>query len=316
MAMRRWQVAGAVGVLLAGLGGYYAVTRPETGAPPATKPGTAPFIYRGEAVSSTVFTWQVGIAIGPGGRCGGVVVSRNHVLSAAHCLDRAGQAQFTQPLPPGQAAQPHDLATIRILHGSDTWETDRPIAAQVVFHPFWRAKAHAAKHDFDAAIITLSEPLDTDGVAVRSAALDAGTDRGWVSGWGTNLQLGMSGSESLRAAPVRLIGNAACDNDQTRPKLTANKLCAGDPDRATCAGDSGGPLVVGELGRVQLIGIVHAGARSCGIPVGSAGLAQHISIFMRSAALADWIATATGGQARLTTAAPGPLFAIPKTGEI
>jgi hypothetical protein len=312
MGMRQWQIAGAAGVFLLGGGAGHAGSPDTATAPAAEQAARAPDIYRGEVASSAVFTWQVGIAIGPGGRCGGVVISRNHVLTAAHCLDRADQTQLSQPLAPGSVAQSHVPATIRILHGSDTWETGRPMVARIAFHPGWRAPAHAARQDFDAAIITLREPLDTAGALVRSAPVDKVADAGWVSGWGGHLLLGNGGSERLLAARVQLIDNSACVSEQTRPTLTANKLCAGDPDRATCAGDSGGPLVIGELGRIQLVGIVHAGARRCGLPATTADDTRHISIYMRSAAIADWIVRETGGQAQLTAANPGPLFTMPR----
>lgn len=275
-----------------------------------------PQVYLGAEVSSNVFAWQVALQVGDNSRCGGVAVSRYHVLTAAHCVDSIGKDNIETPLAKGANPKHHPVEIIRVLQGSDEWKPGVVSVASIVFHPKWRLPEHAAKVEFDAAIVTLNQPLATDGIAVGKSRLGEGTTKAWVSGWGGYKKDDNSGSSKLRAAKLNLLPNAACAKVVSHRYLTDSKICAGDPKSASCAGDSGGPLVVGALGSVQLVGIVNAGSSYCGTAIRIDGQPTLISFFTRSSEIANWVLTATGNAARLTGAKPAPPFELPKPNEI
>jgi Trypsin len=61
-------------------------------------------VYGGAKVSIATFPFTVGIHIGFDRSCGGAIISRRHILSAAHCLDIASFSQQLATLPDGLSA--------------------------------------------------------------------------------------------------------------------------------------------------------------------------------------------------------------------
>jgi trypsin len=271
----------------------------------------APEVY-GPEVYARDYPWQVGLKInyGEGWPCGGIIISRSYILTAAHCVDASG-ANDPRPIPIG----PNDIA---VFHGSDTFgqgvrlvldPTRRP-----VFHPKWKQGGPLAS--WDAALLRLKEPLPASAIPapVRTVAFAEGP--AVVSGWG-DYDATDEPSLGLRAVAVPVVGNATCRAKLPAayaPRVGDFTLCSVSDDEDACAHDSGGPLVVGSTSRPQTIGIVSWGPPgSCGVP-GPGG--ARVGAYTRGSAIAAWVRSETGDAAAVTNAALDPLFAIRRRSNI
>ncbi|WP_255953489.1 serine protease [Streptomyces odontomachi] len=187
--------------------------------------------------------------------CGGALVGRSTVLTAAHCL-----SPETLGVAP---AQVHDL---KVIVGRQDLSSDQgqeiPVRA-ISVDPYYDRRTNSG----DIAALTLSRPLPRGSVLPTApdgdTAYQAGTTA-TVYGWGDTTGAGDYGA-SLRAADVRVLTDAACKRaypgSAEGTYLPGAMVCAGASQggRDACQGDSGGPLVA----RGRLIGLVSWGS-GCG----------------------------------------------------
>ncbi|GAA3894969.1 serine protease [Streptomyces sp. NPDC003631] len=199
--------------------------------------------------------------------CGGVVVDRSRVLTAAHCMSAA-----VLGAPPGQVPDLKVITGRTDLMSAQGKEI--PVAATWV-NPTYNSLTNAG----DFAVLTLASPLPASSVIGMAAAGDPAYQPGTqatVYGWGDTT--GAADYErSLRGANLQVLQDNACGkaypgglDGKYQP---ASMLCAGMPQGGhdACQGDSGGPLVA--MGR--LIGLVSWGS-GCGQP-GSPGVYTRVS---------------------------------------
>ncbi|GHH88130.1 serine protease [Streptomyces sulfonofaciens] len=187
--------------------------------------------------------------------CGGAVVARTTVLTAAHCL---GTQTLGVPL--------DDVQDLKVIAGREdlTTGTGQEIPVrEVTVDPSYDSGTNAA----DVAALTLSSALPESSVLPTApegdSAYQAGT-QATVYGWGDTTGA-MELSSGLRAAEVQVLPDSACEaaypGGTAGTYLAGTMLCAGDAEggRDACQGDSGGPLVA----REHLIGLVSWGS-GCG----------------------------------------------------
>ena len=227
-------------------------------------------IVGGQEADPGEWPWQVALVGGTtndlynGQFCGGAIIAREWVLTAAHCVEDSAPSALDV------VAGIHDLAT----PDPDYRRSD---VAEIVIHPGWNTDTS----DNDIALLRLATPIDErpaggGGVLpIQYVALvpeNVGALTGvdsTVTGWGNTLPNppgGTNSPERLREVVVPIIANSACAGAYSN--LTDNMLCAAVPEggKDSCQGDSGGPLVIFNGGEWQQAGVVSFG-RGCADPL-------------------------------------------------
>ncbi|XP_010638930.1 kallikrein-7 [Fukomys damarensis] len=187
--------------------------------------------------------WQVALLKGSQLHCGGVLVDKRWVLTAAHCK----MGQYT------------------VQVGSDKLG-DRSAQKIKATKSFRHPKYSTQTHENDIMLVRLDNPARMSS-SVKAANLPtrcepAGTSCS-VSGWGTITSPQVTFPAQLMCTDVHLIAPSECKKVY-KDLLGQSMLCAGikDSKTNTCNGDSGGPLMC--RGTVQ--GIVSWGTFPCGKP--------------------------------------------------
>jgi uncharacterized repeat protein (TIGR01451 family) len=244
----------------------------------------APSIIGGEIAADGAWPWQAALwdnsSDAPWG-CGGSLISRGWVLTAAHCVtDDDGKLNV----------QGSDLSVVLGVNDLTKVPQGQRIAvSEIIVHPDYNV---AAVYDSDLALLRLATPAVLND-KVKVVGLVGKFDAGFyaphtpavVTGWGT-LTPGMPDyPDALYQVEVPIVEQSACEFGYAVQKsvITGNMLCAGvlEGGKDSCQGDSGGPLVVrGSTGWLQA-GVVSWG-NGCGLP----GLP---GVYTRLGAFADYV---------------------------
>ncbi|XP_016994643.2 trypsin iota [Drosophila takahashii] len=185
--------------------------------------------------------WQVSIQISARHECGGVIYSKEIVITAGHCL--SGKSVTLMKVRVG--AQNHNYGGTLV-----------PVAAYKVHEQFEERFLH-----YDIAVLRLSTPL-TFGLSTRAINLakesPLGGSTATVTGWGYTENGAYA--DTLQKAQLQIIDRGDCASQKFgygADFVGEETICAANGEADACTGDSGGPLVANS----QLVGIVSWGYR-------------------------------------------------------
>lgn len=223
-------------------------------------------IIGGEEVEIEERPFQAHIKLDDKFHCGCVIINREWVLTAAHCVKVDGRA----------------VSYSRLTVVAGITELDQlPSEGQTVGVDWYKIADdyNDGANENDVAIIYLENKVDfnTKVQPIRivgseqSSLLNIGTDV-VASGWGQTSSVPGSGSNHLLKVDMEIITHADADAQLDisyvdHAELTGNMIAAENVDvsgAGPCYGDSGGPLTaVGVGGVPYLIGTVSWGVKKC-----------------------------------------------------
>lgn len=222
-------------------------------------------IIGGREAQFAEYPWQAHIRIAEF-QCGGVLVSRRFVATAAHCIQAANIKEITIYL--------GELDTQNSGYVSEPLPAEKHRVTQKIIHPRFQFRMTQPDR-FDIALLRLSRPAGFRShilpICLPSQPLDLSSRHGIIAGWGkTDANVGHTGTNILRSASVPIINTKECirwhESKNINVELFGEMICAGhqDGNQDACLGDSGGPLITKVKDRYTLIGITSAGF-GCGV---------------------------------------------------
>jgi trypsin len=199
-----------------------------------------PKIVGGVQASKGEFPFIVSLQTGSGSHfCGGSLIKKNWVLTAAHCVEGG----YLKSVVVG-------LNTQGVTAG-----TEKFTVLQIVKNPNWDTNTMFN----DYALVKLSGDSKFAPIALNSTEL-AGNVNFVTAGWGTTSEGSQSISKNLMKVTVPLVTPEACEAAYPGA-LDGSMICAGYPEggKDSCQGDSGGPLFIGSGSNMALAGVVSWG---------------------------------------------------------
>ncbi|KAF2897101.1 hypothetical protein ILUMI_09082, partial [Ignelater luminosus] len=202
-------------------------------------------------------------------KCGGTIINRFYILTAAHCIVNINLTLA------GVRVGEHNLSTKKDCDFATNFcspPVQDLLAENVVVHSDYKSKTF----ENDIALIKLATPINfsyenAQPICLpmsKTAKYDLNNNFAVVTGWGVT-ESGFASSELLKVS-VPIIPYDQCQKIHKQYYTVTNKqICAGGfLGRDSCGGDSGGPLkyIVTEDGtsRYVQIGIVSYGPVDCG----------------------------------------------------
>ncbi|CAG9833897.1 unnamed protein product [Diabrotica balteata] len=215
------------------------------------KPNRQPKVIGGQVPPPGAIPWQIDLRLEDNKHyCGGALISKRLVLSAAHCYNDGLRAIAGAHGTPGSSTNEQSLRVEKFIP-----------------HPDFR-KLGAYSHDL--ALLIVEAPGFSFDEYVKPACFsdDSPPSGTWceVSGWGAVDPNDIdTSSPVLKVAAVPVISLDTCRLKAIyggrSQQILDSMLCAGYLKGGidACSGDSGGPLVCEKDGKMELAGIVSWG---------------------------------------------------------
>jgi len=203
------------------------------------------------------------------GLCGGSLIARNKVLTAAHCAQNRTSTYFVIP----------GFYSFRDrIRQNDLFRVSR-----IVDHPEYVESTI----NNDVAVFTLNRNADGPFLSVFQAGSELTGREATVIGTGLTSTRPDRVSDFLQEVDTPIISNSQCNDLYQqfigiRP-VTSTMLCAGfvNNSRGSCSGDSGGPLILTLGNKRVIVGTVSFGLTDC--------VNRGTSAYARMSAVSDFV---------------------------
>ncbi|XP_031634546.1 serine protease easter-like isoform X2 [Contarinia nasturtii] len=203
--------------------------------------------------------------------CGGVLIDKNFVLTASHCVNR--RALTTQ----GRKLSGVRLGDWDTTSDPDCVEREKQncadpfkhiLVSEIIIHEAYNPDSNLN----DIALLRLEHPVNYT-YWIQPICLPLSSEVVDAIGEGVQLEVAGSPSDVKKKAMLSVVTHTRCNNEYRNNgfTMTNGHLCAqGDDRQDSCRGDSGGPLMYQHKNGLNvhyyLAGIVSFGGRECGQP--------------------------------------------------
>ncbi|XP_002738002.1 elastase-1-like [Saccoglossus kowalevskii] len=182
--------------------------------------------------------------------CGGMLIDREFVLTAAHCIEGVSKRNLQVVL------GDHDIT---VTEGTERFHEIKSILINPDYDPY--------TFDGDFALLRLKNAATLNSYVDVVTLADTFNDSGEcvITGWGNAIKDGPQFTV-LQEAAVTIVPVSTCESiwNSFNP-ITDTMMCAGNGAQGSCEGDSGGPMVCFENGVWVAHGITSWGTEQCGV---------------------------------------------------
>ncbi|XP_062036208.1 enteropeptidase [Lepus europaeus] len=233
----------------------------------------SPRIVGGTNANEGAWPWIVALYYNGQLLCGASLVSRDWLVSAAHCVY-------------GRNMEPTRWTAILGLHMTSNLTSPHIVTRridEIVINPHYNER----RKNSDIAMMHLEFKVNyTDYIQPiclpeENQVLSPGKNCS-IAGWGRLIYQGLT-ADILQEADVPLLSNEKCQQQMPEYSITENMVCAGYEEGGidTCQGDSGGPLMCQENNRWFLAGVTSFGYQ-CARP-------NRPGVYVRVPRFTEWI---------------------------
>ncbi|XP_060757838.1 chymotrypsinogen A-like [Neoarius graeffei] len=227
-------------------------------------------IVGGDDAPAGAWPWQVSVQTEGHHFCGGSLINKNWVLSAAHCFQSITAGDIT------------------IFLGMESLEGTNPnMQKKTVLKIINHENYNSTTINNDIALVQLSSSVTFNNYVMpvclaASNSFFPGGSNVWVTGWGRiSSDESLPSPKTLQEAQVSVVSRTDCAKAYGSGSITDNMICAAEGEKSACNGDSGGPLVLKCNGTWVQAGIVSFG-KKCGSAV-------FPTVYARVSQYQDWI---------------------------